>query len=210
MAKDMNNGAIVLCGGRSNRMGRDKATLPFGPECMLQRVVRLLAEVVELSKIVVVAAAGQNVPDLPPAVQIVRDTRPDRGPLEGLATGLRVLNGQVTAVYATSCDVPLLVPQFARRLFEQLDDHDIVVPREREFRHPLSAVYRVSVLPKIHTLLDADRLSFKSLFDEVRTREIPVEDLRSVDPTLSTLQNLNLPEDYLAALAAIGFPPSRE
>ena len=60
MAKDMNNGAIVLCGGRSNRMGRDKATLPFGPECMLQRVVRLLAEVVELSKIVVVAAAGQN------------------------------------------------------------------------------------------------------------------------------------------------------
>ncbi len=208
MTEEMKNGAIVLCGGKSSRMGRDKATLPFGSECMLQRVIRLVAEVVEPQRIVVVAAAGQNLPDLPAAVQIARDDRQARGPLEGLAAGLRTINGRATAIYATSCDVPLLVPAFVRRMFELLGDDDIAVPRESEFHHPLAAVYRVTVLPQIQALLDTDRLRPRFLFDEVHTREIAVDDLRSVDPALSTLQNLNRPEDYLAALSAAGFPSS--
>ena len=210
MTGEMKKGAVVLCGGRSTRMGRDKASLPFGPECMLQRVVRLIAEVVELPRIIVVAAAGQNLPDLPPAVQIARDDRQARGPLEGLAAGLRTLHGRATAIYATSCDVPLLVPGFVRQMFELLGDDDIAVPRESEFHHPLAAVYRVTVLPKIQALLDADRLRPRFLFDEVHTREIAVDALRSVAPTLSTLRNLNRPSDYLAALSAAGFPSSSE
>ena len=59
----MTAGGIVLCGGRSTRMGVPKATLPFGPETMLQRVVRLLGAVV--SPIVVVAAREQSLPELP-------------------------------------------------------------------------------------------------------------------------------------------------
>src|SRR5213075_573405 len=99
----MNVGGIVLCGGRSRRMGRAKATLPFGPELMLQRVVRLLSEVVE--PIVVVAAPGQELPPLAASVQIARDEREGRGPLEGLSAGLAAMAGRADAVYATSCDV---------------------------------------------------------------------------------------------------------
>src|SRR3712207_5253303 len=77
-------GGIVLCGGRSSRMGQAKAWLPFGPELMLQRVVRLLGQAVQ--PIVVVAAEGQDLPPLPPKTEVVRDAVSDRGPLEGLRT----------------------------------------------------------------------------------------------------------------------------
>src|SRR3954463_14928404 len=101
-------GGVVLAGGKSTRMGTSKALLPFGPETMLQRVVRLLEDVV--SPIVVVAAADQMLPQLPAHVIITRDEQDARGPLEGLRTGLKALPEQVEAAYVTGCDVPLLVP----------------------------------------------------------------------------------------------------
>jgi molybdopterin-guanine dinucleotide biosynthesis protein A len=201
----MRRGAIILCGGKSSRMGRDKATLPFGPEVMLQRVVRLLSEVVELGNLVVVAAPDQSLPQLPAGVTVTYDGRPERGPLEGLAAGFRAIADRADVVYATSCDVPLLIPAFVERMFDLLGNAEIAVPRDGEFHHPLAAVYRTSVLAHIETLLAADRLRPRFLFDELPTREVPVETLRSVDPHLATLKNLNHPEDYLAALASAGF-----
>src|SRR5436309_2393107 len=82
-------GGIILAGGKSSRMGLPKATLPFGPELMLQRVVRLLSAVV--NPIVVVAAPGQELPALPSDVLVTRDEREARGPLEGLFAGLSAL-----------------------------------------------------------------------------------------------------------------------
>jgi molybdopterin-guanine dinucleotide biosynthesis protein A len=64
-------GGIVVCGGKSSRMGRAKAWLELGRETFLQRVVRVLGEVV--SPVVVVAAVGQELPPLPDDVEIVRD-----------------------------------------------------------------------------------------------------------------------------------------
>src|ERR1043165_2456560 len=69
----MRKGAIILCGGKSSRMGRDKATLPFGGELMLARVVRLLSEAVDPQGIVVVAAPNQSLPEVPAPVMIARD-----------------------------------------------------------------------------------------------------------------------------------------
>ena len=102
---DLKLGGIVLAGGQSRRMGRAKATLPFGPETMVERIVRVVGEV--CSPIVVVAAAGQELPRLNPAVIVVRDSQPDCGPLEGMASGLRQLTA-VDAVFITGCDTPLL------------------------------------------------------------------------------------------------------
>src|SRR6186713_2816693 len=93
-------GGVVLCGGKSTRMGTSKALLPFGPETMLQRVVRLLATVV--SPIVAVAAPGQSLPELPADVIVTRDEREGRGPLEGLRAGLKALPATVEIAYVTS------------------------------------------------------------------------------------------------------------
>jgi molybdopterin-guanine dinucleotide biosynthesis protein A len=201
----MRKGAIILCGGKSSRMGRDKATLPFGPELMLERVVRLLSEAIELENMVVVAAPGQSLPDLPAGVTIARDLHEFRGPLQGLATGLRNVAERFDAVYATACDVPLLVPAFVERMFQLLDEYDVAVPFDGQHHHSLAAVYRPRVLPQIQTLLDSDRLRPPFLFDSVQTRVVPVDELRDVDPNLATLQNLNRYDHYLAALTAAGF-----
>ncbi|MDB5342970.1 MAG: molybdenum cofactor guanylyltransferase [Schlesneria sp.] len=200
----MRCGAIILCGGKSSRMGQDKATLPFGPECMLQRVVRLISEVIPAANIVVVAAAEQTLPPLPPGIRVTHDEHQDRGPLEGLAAGLRCLGGEVDAVYVTSCDVPLLVPAFVTQMFAELGDYEIAVPCDQERLHPLAAVYRCTVLPQIERLLHQDQLRVRLLFDAVCTRKVATEELRTVDPTLSTLLNLNHPEDYRAALETSG------
>ena len=195
-------GGIVLAGGKSTRMGLPKATLPFGPETMLQRVVRLLTGVV--SPIVVVGASGQELPELPPAVIVTRDEREERGPLEALRAGLKSLPPQADAAYVTSCDVPLLVPAFVARMFDLLGDHDIAVMEIDGFTHPLSAVYRRTTLPRIESLLAEDRLRPAFLFDAVRTRRVKPEEMTSADPRLLTLRNLNTREDYLAALGEAG------
>ncbi len=201
------HGGIVLCGGLSRRMGLPKASLPFGPETMLKRVVRQLQSVV--GPVVVVAAEEQTVEDLPAGVRVVRDRAKDRGPLEGLAAGLSALGGKADLAYATGCDVPMLVPEFVRRMITLSDGHEIAVPVEGRFHHPLAAVYRTTVLPTIEQLLAHDRLRPVFLFDQVDTLQVDVETLREVDPRLQTLANLNQPEDYLSALRLAGFdvPP---
>jgi molybdopterin-guanine dinucleotide biosynthesis protein A len=183
-------------------MGAPKATLPFGPETMLQRVVRLLGTVV--APIVAVAAREQGLPELPEDVIITRDEREAKGPLEGLRAGLTALPTSVERAYVTSCDVPLLAPGFVARMIELLGDHDIAVMEIDGFPHPLSAVYRRTTLPLVESLLARDRLRPVFLFDAVRTRRVRPEEMVTIDPQLLTLRNLNTREDYLAALADAG------
>lgn len=188
-------------------MGRAKALLPFGPELMLQRVVRILSAVA--SPIVVVAAPGQELPPLAGDVLLARDEREGRGPLEGLLAGMKELArhdySTGLAIYATSCDVPLLTPEFIRQIIAALGPHQAAVPVEDRFFHPLAAAYRLAVMPEIEALLAADQLRPAFLFDRVSTCRISVETLRTADPELHSLKNCNRPEDYLAALKIAGF-----
>lgn len=195
-------GGIVLCGGRSTRMGRSKALLPFGRELMLQRVVRILGSVV--SPIVVVAAEGQELPLLPADVQVARDEHEALGPLAGLAAGLAALRGKAEAAYASSCDVPLLKPEFVQFVLAALGKHDMVIPRDGRFHHPLAAVYRVGVEQAVRELLAANRLRPFFLLEKVQARELEIAELRAVDPELDSLRNTNTPEEYLAALRDAG------
>jgi len=193
-------GGIVLCGGKSTRMGTSKALLPFGLETMLQRVVRLLGQVV--GPIVAVAAVDQVLPELPADVIVTRDEHEGRGPLEGLRAGLKALPPHVEAAYVTSCDVPLLVPAFVRQMLEFAEGYDVAVIEIDGFTHPLSAVYRRTTLPHVEELLANNRLRPAFLFDAVKTRRVRPEEV-TADLELHTLQNLNTPEDYERALARL-------
>lgn len=183
-------------------MGVPKATLPFGSETMLQRVVRLLGSVV--SPIIVVAARDQVLPPLSDEVTVTRDEREAKGPLEGIRAGLSALPASIDAAYVTSCDVPLLVPAFVERMIALMGDHDIAVMDVDGFAHPLSAIYRRHTLPQVESLLVADRLRPLFLFEKVRTRRIKPEEMTAVDPELRTLRNLNTQDDYRTALADAG------
>jgi molybdopterin-guanine dinucleotide biosynthesis protein A len=190
----MSVAGIVLCGGQSKRMGTPKAWLSIANELMLPRVVRLLGEAV--SPVIVVAAAEQDLPVLPEAVQIVRDEEKGRGPLQGLAAGLVALRGRADAAFVSACDVPFLQPKFVGRMIELLGDGKICVPFVDGYHHPLAAVYRIEVLDAVQTLLQDGRLRATDLFDSVPTRVVLAGELRDVDPTFETLRNLNTPADY--------------
>jgi molybdopterin-guanine dinucleotide biosynthesis protein A len=189
-------------------MGTAKLALPFGPETMLERIVRLLGEVCQ--PLVVVAAPEQDLPSLAAQLIVARDRRPERGPLEGLAAGLRALPDDVEAAYVTSCDVPLLAPAFVARMFELLGDHSAAVPESGGYLHPLAAVYRRDVIAVVEALLAADRMRPAFLFDTVATRRVTTDELIDFDPRLDTLKNLNRPSDYLDALAQAGFTAPAE
>jgi len=189
-------------------MGLAKATLPFGDETLLARVVRLLSS--EVNPLVVVAAPDQRLPELPSDVRRTCDLREGRGPLEGLAAGLAALPAGCAAAYVTGCDVPLLVPAFVRKMVSLLGAHQIAVPREGDLYHPLAAVYRVEVLAIVQRLLEAGRLRPFYLFGEADTLEVPGQLLREADADLATLRNVNHPADYFAALAAAGLAAPAE
>jgi molybdopterin-guanine dinucleotide biosynthesis protein A len=197
-------GAIVLCGGQSRRMGRPKAWLPFGPEVMLQRVVRLLGQVT--GPIVVVAAPDQDVPGLPERIAIVRDPVSNRGPLQGLGAGLAALPDDVDLVYATATDVPFLKPAWITRLVELIGDRDLAIPEIGGYLHPLAALYRrQAALPAVESLLSENRLRPVFLLEVLDSLRVSSEMMGAVDPELATLRNLNTPEDYRRALAEAGF-----
>lgn len=191
-------GGIVLCGGESSRMGRPKAWLSLGDELLLQRVVRIVSEI--LGTVVVVAAEGQDVPPLPGNVEVVRDAVPNRGPLEGLLAGLAVFDGRVDAVYLSACDMPFLKAAFVRRVVESLDGVSAAVPRVGGRRHPLAAAYRVSVREKAVELLATRRAGPVHLFDAVPTRYLGPDVFADIDASCDSLRNINTPEEYASVI----------
>lgn len=190
-------GAIVLCGGHSRRMGRDKAWLPFGDETLLERVVRRVAPVVD--DVVVAARVDQRVPG---AFSVVRDPPGAAGPLAGIVAGLRAL--EADHVFVTACDAPLTSPALVARLFELCEGFEIAVPRVGEHHMVLTAVYARAVLPRAEALLEASRLRPFHLLEASAVRIVEPDELRDVDPDLDGLRDCDTPQAYAFALERAG------
>lgn len=185
-------------------MAQPKLMLPFGPEAMLARVARLLTDAVD--HVAVVAGVDQPLPELPAGVLVLRDRSPGQGPLEGIAVGLRALQPLAEIVFVAGCDMPLVSPDFVRRMIGLAQGFDVAVAHVCGIDQPLAAVYHASVLPIVEQLRCQGRRAPASLLDLVRTRRVPAEELRDVDPELLSLRNVNTPQEYVAALGAAGFP----
>lgn len=198
---------IVLAGGRSERMGEPKPRLRWHGGPMVVHVLGTLAEALQ-GPLVVVRAPGQELPPLPDGVLVAEDALPGRGPLEGLAAGLRALAGEADAAFVSAADVPFLAPAFVRAVVAALAPGvDAAVPRVAGQAHPLSAAYRTEVLGAVERRLARDALRLRSLLDDLRVRWLDEQalladlPLRDADPRLDSLRNVNTPEEYEAALA---------
>ncbi len=187
-------------------MGRPKADLDWGATSFAGHVVAVVADVAD-GPVVVVRAQGQALPELPPGVETAEDARPARGPLEGIAAGLRAVGDRADAAFVSAVDVPFLAPAFVRAVVGALTSSDAAaVPLVAGRTHPLSAAYRVDVLPVVEGLLARDVLSARSLLDELgvhwlREPELLADPaLAAADPELDSLLNVNTPDEYRAAL----------
>lgn len=207
----MRTAGVILAGGRSRRMGRPKAALPWGTVTLLAHVCALVAEAVD-GPVVVVRAPGQELPAVPPGVLLAEDEREGGGPLVGILAGLAAAAGVADAVYVSAVDMPRLRPAFVRRVLAGLDDEtDVVLPEAHGFRHPLAAAYRTALAGPLAAIVAAGGTRPADLFAVVRTRVVGPDwlladhALRAADPELESLANVNDPEGYDAA-RSVAFP----
>ena len=186
--------AVILVGGKSSRMGRAKALLPFDNEPLIAHVVRRLKS--WFPEIIVVAAPDQELPEL--SAVLVRDEIAYQGPVSGIYHGLKAATRDVC--FVTSCDAPFLNFELIDHLLEQISDYDVVVPFWQERFQPLHAIYRTSVVPLLKEQLERGELRPIFLYDKVRTRKIQEAEIRRLDPEGLSFLNMNSPADYDAAL----------
>ena len=186
--------AVILVGGKSSRMGRAKALLPFDNEPLIAHVVRRLKS--WFPEIIVVAAPDQELPEL--SAVLVRDEIAYQGPVSGIYHGLKAATKDVC--FVTSCDAPFLNFELIDHLLEQISEYDVVVPFWQERFQPLHAIYRTSVVPLLKEQLERGELRPIFLYDKVRTRKIQEAEIRRLDPEGLSFLNMNSPADYVAAL----------
>jgi molybdenum cofactor guanylyltransferase len=203
----LGSAGVVLAGGRSSRMGTPKAALEWHGSTLLRRTIGILARVTD-GPVIVVRAAGQPLPALPPDVEVVDDPREGKGPVQGIAAGLTALAGRADLAFISSTDMPFLHPAFVRRVLRAVEDGaDVGLPIARGYPQPLAAAYRTTLAPVAERLVADGRLRPAFLFDECSVDRLDEAALRAdpvlaaLDPALDSVVNVNEPADYEAARA---------
>ena len=185
---------LVLAGGASSRMGRNKARLALDGEMLVSRVVRVLAGITPDVRIVSNDAASYDFLGLP----IIPDVTPGYGPLMGLYSGLLAASGELAVLVAV--DMPFLSVSLIRHLLALAAEYDVVIPRAQDRLHPLCAVYRRSTcLPAIEQAIERQQRRLIAFHPQVRVRTVPEPELRTMSPDLRALMNVNTPEELAAA-----------
>ena len=198
--------AIVVAGGRAGRMGTAKAALEWHGPTPLRRTAGLVSRGVD-GPVLVVRAAGQQLPALPPAVEVLDDPTEGSGPLQGIATGLSALTGRADRAFVCSTDLPFLHPALVRAVVRAVAGVDVALPVVRGHRQPLAACYRTSLAPRAHALLAQGRPRPAFLFEGADVRQLDDAALLAdpavaqADPDLCSLDGVNTPQEYDAARA---------
>jgi molybdenum cofactor guanylyltransferase len=184
--------AAILAGGKATRLqGCDKGALVVDGESILTRQLRELAQVTGD-----VMIAGGNPPrEKIGTARLVADHIPDCGPLGGLHAALA--EGLGSAVVLVACDMPNISAAFLSHLLTLTCEADIVVPKTARGYHPLCAAYsRVCLAPAARRLAEG-RLKMTGLFEDVRVRIVPTEEIAAFGDPDQLLANVNTPDEYL-------------
>lgn len=192
----------VMAGGRSTRLGRDKALLELNGEPLLVRAVRLLGQL--CAEVVVIGPTDRAA--IVPGVRVIADERPGIGPLGGIATALRAARYDRVLVVAT--DMPLLNPDLLRHLITLDPDAAVAIPRVGDRTQQLHAVYARSCLPFIDEQIAREDFKIDRFFPRVRVRILEEEEVRRFDPELRSFRNINTEADWQAVCALVGVATS--
>ncbi|MFA6013958.1 MAG: molybdenum cofactor guanylyltransferase [Gallionellaceae bacterium] len=188
--------ALILAGGESRRMGRDKANLVLDGQTLLQSVAAkmspLFAEVI--------VSVRQPRPEI--ALAQVCDDAAYVGPLAGLAAGLERMH--TPWLFAVACDMPFISPGLVEYLAGQRTDFQAVVPMVRGYPQPLAAFYAASTLLAVRdTLNGRGKHSLRALLEGLRVRYINESEMLEVDPGLASFFDLDTPQEYAQATSRV-------
>jgi molybdopterin-guanine dinucleotide biosynthesis protein A len=191
--------AIILAGGDSQRMGRDKASLLLGEQTLLQRVIAKMQLV--FPQVVVSVRQLRPEIDLPQVCdeQPSAGTEAGAGPLAGLAAGL----GHVTTPWAfvVACDMPFVEPAMVELLAKFRSEYQAVVPVVQGHTQPLAAFYAGTCLGTIRAhLKDGGKNSLRAVLEQLQVRYVDEAELLKADPALHSFFDLDTPQDVEIAM----------
>lgn len=189
--------ASILAGGKSRRMGREKAWLEIGGESMVARLIRVLKPQFESVRIIANDIARFKSLGTP----VHADIKPGAGPLGGIHTALSKATRET--VFVIGCDYPFINSRFINGLESLLLTHDALVPRHNQVPVPVCAFYSTRCLTAIEASLNAGILAAKKFLSDVDVRWVEGEELKKLDPSGLALTNLNTPDDYAKALTLL-------
>jgi len=181
---------IVLAGGVSRRMGRDKAFLKLAGRPLIAIVIERMAQV--CAEVLVVA--GDARPYVGLGVTVVEDRFRNVGVLGGLHAGLEAAAHELAL--AVGCDMPFLNPDLLRAFARWAEGFDVALLRQGEQVEPLHGAYRRTCLPAIEAAIRAGWRRVVSFFPHVRVRYVTPKEVIPLDPDLRSFRNVNTPEEW--------------
>jgi molybdopterin-guanine dinucleotide biosynthesis protein A len=189
--------SIVLAGGKSLRLGRNKALEEIGGRRLIERVIERLARLG--NDIIVVTSSRSQLPDL--GVKMVTDSYPGKGNLVGIYSGLKQISSQHALV--VGCDMPLLNVALLRHLMELSNGFDVVIPRVGDELEPLHAVYSKNCIDPIEATLGEGKLRITDFFPAVKVRYVESVEIDRFDPRHLSFFNINSEADLKRAQSLI-------
>ncbi len=190
--------AVILAGGMSRRLGRNKALEPFQGEPLIRRVIARMGQVGESVSVIVNEPKRAHELDLPEEVTSRVDRYPGKGSLGGIVTGLLTSPTEWSAFCA--CDMPFVNTRLYRYLAALRDGYDAVVPVVDGRPEPTHALYSRVCIGPIEGRIAANDLKISSFFSEVRVKLVPEDEIRRLDPDLLSFFNVNTQGDLETAV----------
>lgn len=186
---------IILAGGEGKRMGTPKHLLSTSQGTLIERLYDRLGPL-----FVETIVVGRGLTAYREGIRTVEDLYPARSPLVGIYSGLSASRTDLAFVLA--CDMPFVKPELVRHLLATAVDLDVAVPVVGGYFEPLCAAYRKSSISVIEQALQRGILRVTCIYEHLRVSAMPEDEVRRVDPDLSSFVNLNTPEQ-LALLARL-------
>ena len=184
---------VILAGGLSRRLGRDKAVEPVGGEPLIRRVASRLSQVSSQTVVVVNEPGRAKALPIPESATVAVDIYPNKGSLGGIYTGLSAAVRDWA--FVVSCDMPFLNTALLSHMSSLRDGYDVVAPVIDGRPEPTHALYHRVCLPHIRRRLEVGELKISGFFDEVRVRYVAEAELDRIDPERLSFFNVNTQED---------------
>jgi len=192
--------AFIMAGGRSSRMGTDKAWLRIGEQFVIERVINALKPVCDQLAIVTSKAKRAEYEKL--GLTVFTDIIKDYGPLGGIHAALT--NSKNERVLIAACDLPFVTTELFERLINVSTDYEIVVPLNQQSKtEQMCALYTKSCVPSIEIFFDEGVRTPRSLFESRKTKYLEWIELSGLPGAEHFFDNLNTPEDYKRAMVTL-------
>ena len=191
---------VILAGGKNSRLPGEKKTFrKVGEKMILESIYKVFS--ILFKEVIIVVNDPEDFAGWD--MTIVTDIIPSKCALAGLHTGLFYASWPY--VYVTACDTPFVRQSVIEYIVGKIEKgYDVIVPKTDDGLETLSAAYSKECIPLIEACLEKDIYMIKKFFRPGKVKEIPIRELKPLDPDLQFIFNVNTPEDLEKAIAMAG------